>query len=596
MKKILMALLLSHSISNLSAQDPAVTIDIADLDPDQGEMLRMYGIDYESGDTGSSGLPIGGGGDFDGDGNEDMAIGFMKAQRNGLFRSGVSAVLLGDGTISNTYNANQPDPNIFIIEGSEVRGNLGNELWFADFNNDGFSDLVICCQNCSPPGRDNTGSLVIILGGPHIREFTSEMNPLDLASPDPRIPIIEIFGVEDYDRLGQWMRPADFDGDGVDDIAVGADQSDINRPNDGEVWVIRGGDHVTTATTQIDLADHGSGPWDGNIARFIPPDLPAQSRGLHFGATLFGGDADGNGKAELAVAAALNRSGAGLTPEGVPFGSYHSSGGAAGGGSAVIIWDDHFPEAPWPSGYTVDLETTTGTLTVINGAANLASPFGRSTTFGEELAIGIDFDGDGKGDFLAADLVGDTTGINRNSGLGVVFFEIEQYKNMSIDLDNPSEIPDGARTSVIQGPSQGAIGVDTMAVGDFDNDGLDDLVIGNPQDNPNGRTNAGTLHVFYGNENGWPSFIDTRPGNLPSPDDIRILLLQGGQPFDVLIYSSSFGDVDGDGFTDIITNEMTGNNEIDNLANVGNLVVFSGQMLSESFLQPDPVTDIWMFQ
>ena len=49
---------------------------------------------------------------------------------------------------------------------------------------------------------------------------------------------------------------------------------------------------------------------------------------------------------------------------------------------------------------------------------------------------------------------------------------------------------------------------------------------------------------------------------------------------DTLCYSAAAGDVDGDGKTDIITNEMVGNGTAPDRLDVGNLIVLSGEFVS----------------
>ncbi len=96
------------------------------------------------------------------------------------------------------------------------------------------------------------------------------------------------------------------------------------------------------------------------------------------------------------------------------------------------------------------------------------------------------------------------------------------------------------------------------------------------------------MHVLFGQQGGWPDFIDTAPGQLPSPEVVRITEIQGARggagsdSGDTLCYSASAGDLDGDGLTDFITNEMTGNGIAQQTEDVGNLIVLSGQLISSS--------------
>jgi len=76
---------------------------------------------------------------------------------------------------------------------------------------------------------------------------------------------------------------ADFDGDGIADLAVGFAESDLNRPQGGAVFIYKG------ASTGLP-----------NAPTWV---LTGTSDTAQFGATLAAGDLDGDGKAELAVGA-----------------------------------------------------------------------------------------------------------------------------------------------------------------------------------------------------------------------------------------------------------------------------------------------------
>ncbi len=76
---------------------------------------------------------------------------------------------------------------------------------------------------------------------------------------------------------------ADFDGDGIDDVALGVPESDLNRPQGGAVFIFK-----------------------GSASGF--PEAPTwtiagQSDTAQFGAVMAAGDLDGDGKADLAISA-----------------------------------------------------------------------------------------------------------------------------------------------------------------------------------------------------------------------------------------------------------------------------------------------------
>ena len=445
-----------------------------------------------------------------------------------------------------------------------VRSVAGGEIWGDDVTGDGLGDLLICRQNFTPgTGREGAGALTIVVGGNALREYAAGLAYLDLRDPPSAITVVTFFGVSAYDRLGIWTRTGDVTGDGMDE------------PNRGAVYVIRGGEHLNMSQT-VDLADFGATALVGNLARMHPPE---GSTSYHFGATCQIADLDGNGRSEVLVAAALARSGAGIRLPGAPSGTGMSFGGSTDG-TLFIAWDDNFPEGAWPAGYEFTItEPSMGESSVIGGS-------NANSEFAEDIVGGLDYDGDGSPDLFLGDLIGNG-GNGTNSGLGYLIFDAGSLKGLNFDFDEP---PEEIRFSVVAGPTAGSIGTDTTAQGDFNGDGLADLLIGNPKDDPQGRNNAGTMHVLFGQNKEWPEVIDLASARLPPPSTLRITQIDGANgragsdSGDIICYSAAAGDIDGDGRVDIIVNEMEGNGLSPGTVDVGNLLLISGAALPVSEL------------
>jgi hypothetical protein len=75
----------------------------------------------------------------------------------------------------------------------------------------------------------------------------------------------------------------DFDGDGIEDVALGVPESDLNRPQGGAVFIFKG--------AMSGLPDAPT--WT----------IPGQSDTAQFGAVMAAGDLDGDGRADLAISA-----------------------------------------------------------------------------------------------------------------------------------------------------------------------------------------------------------------------------------------------------------------------------------------------------
>jgi hypothetical protein len=548
-----------------------VTLDLAELSTEDAVLMRVHGANG----NGARGVPVAGGYDCDGDGHQDVA--FASIQASPLGRAGAGEVLLvfGDGTAGGEINTANFSARVLRIVGAAPSEVAGSEIWMDDVTGDGLGDLLIGRQNHTPdPLRSGSGALSILVGSEELRALAASGTVIDLAAPPPEVELVTLIGAQALGRLGIWVRSGDLTGDGIADLAVGADQEESGAaPHAGAVYVVRGGAHLATSQV-VDLAEFGATALVGHLARLLPPP---GSQDYHLGATVQIADLDGAGIGDLLIAATLDRAGAGLPAAGQPPSSAHARGGTSEG-TLFVAWDDNFVDDPWPAGFSFELQDPPGAKTIIDGGeGNLA--------FGEELIGGFDWDSDGAPDLFVGDIAGDgTEGATRpRSGLGHVFYDAGSLRGLLFDLDSP---PPGIATTRLLGGRTGDISSDTAAAGDFDGDGIADLVVASPHASPLGRDGAGALHVLFGRSGTWPETIDLAPGTLPLPGDVRIAWVQGargrvlGDLGDTLAYSAAVSDLDGDGRSDLVTNEMLGNGVASSAVDAGNLIVLSGARLT----------------
>jgi hypothetical protein len=557
--------------SALLAQ-PMAIVDLADVPTNDGRLLRVRAALG----TGEKGLPVAGGWDLDNDGFEDYAIGSLHASPDGRDRAGVVSLVFGDGTISGEIDLAVPQARALVIWGDQDQETAGNTIWIDDVTGDGIGDLLICRQNYTPgEGRLGAGALTIVKGGPELKTFAAELEPFDLRDPDPALTITHVVGVGDRDRFCVWARTGDVAGDGAAEILVGADQEDgpDAATHAGAAYLLLGGPHLGAGGT-LDLSNLAAPALAGKVARIEAP--PGYSH-HHMGGTVLVADLDGNDKGEVLIAVTLNR----ITQTIGPDGDFQAHGnGGSPDGRVFILWDDSFT-TPWSAVFELEVDDPPGTLTTIEGASI-------DVNFGEDMVGGLDYDGDGKADLFVGDLTADDTGGSRPfSGIGWVFYDAESLKGQSIDLDAP---PPGLSFTKIRGPinvgvSFGTIGADTSLHGDYDGDGIADLAFCSPLADPQGRTNAGMIHVFRGKVGGWPALIDTAA--LPPPSQVQTVEIHGANGTsgsdtgDILCYSAASGDVDGDGLADLIVNEMEGNGS--STVDAGTLLVIRGAFLFPLF-------------
>lgn len=93
--------------------------------------------------------------------------------------------------------------------------------------------------------------------------------------------------------------------------------------------------------------------------------------------------------------------------------------------------------------------------------------------------------------------------------------------------------------------------------GDVNGDGFDDWIVGEPSGQPFGRVLAGMVYVFYGSRDPLPSTINLATGQ--SVTTQRMTFVQGSDLLFQTGWSVTSGDMDGDGYDEIITGAFTAN-------------------------------------
>ncbi|NND59644.1 MAG: hypothetical protein HKN49_05190, partial [Gammaproteobacteria bacterium] len=325
----------------------------------------------------------------------------------------------------------------------------------------------------------------------------------------------------------------------------------------------------------IDLAGFGTTTLAGHVLRIEPP---AGSEDYHFGSTVALADLDNNLRAEVLIAAALARAGAQLEADGAPPGSAIKNGGNPGG-SLFIFWDDNFPAgATWPAGLVLSADAPPASFSRVDGGT-VSGTF-TNLRLAEEMLGGLDYDGDGTADLFVGDIRGNGRG-RSESGLGHVFFDASSLRNQAFSMN---AVPTAISVSTILGIAAGTISADTSLHGDFDGDGIADLGISSPLGNPLGRVHAGIVHVLWGQPGPWPAIIDLLDGSRPAGFAITDIYGARGQTSgadlgDTLMYSAAGADVNNDGKTDLVINEMRGNGVAAGALDVGNLIILGGELV-----------------
>jgi len=406
----------------------------------------------------TDGISVSGAGDVNGDGIDDLIIGNSLAEPNGNSRSGQSFVVFGTNSgFSSSLDLSTLDgTNGFVINGGDSSDRSGESVSGAgDVNGDGVDDLIIGAHGVDPNGNSQAGASYVVFGSNS--GFSSS---LDLSTLDGTNGFV-INGIDVNDRSGDSVSGlGDFNGDGFDDLIIGAPAADRNGISyAGESYVVFGNSGGFSSSLDLSTLNGSNG--------FV-------INGIDFrdfsGSSVSGaGDVNGDGFDDLIIDS--------LSPANL-------------GRSFVVLGNN--------SGFlpSLDLSTLDGSNGfVINGINTICFN-----------AISVSCAGDANGDGIDDIIIGAALGgpngvfgVDPNATLGAgqsyVVFGTNSGFASSLDLSTL----DGTNGFLINGIDVGdEAGTSVSSAGDVNGDGIDDLIIGARYGDPNGNMGAGESYVVFG--------------------------------------------------------------------------------------------------
>jgi hypothetical protein len=420
--------------------------------------ISMF-LGESSGDR--SGYSVSAAGDVNGDGFDDILIGAPERNVGGsfigetyLFFGKASGWVLGMSISSADASF---IGNNYSYSGSSVSG-------VGDVNGDGFDDILI--------GAPTKEMSYLVFG-----KATGWSKDYSLSFADA-----SFVGETAEDWFGSSVSGAgDVNGDGYDDILIGAPDRDQGASNVGKIYLILGKASGWSKDTPMTMAD----------ASFI-----GEARNDHAGYSISSaGDVNGDGYDDILI------------------GAY----GSRDNGQTYLIFGKI-------DGWSRDISLSSAD----------ASFIGKS--YGEDSGYSVSGAGDVNNDGFDDILIGAPLGSEDFSGHSYLIFGKASGWSMDTSLSS-------ADASFLGESSEDCSGHSVSGAGDVNKDGFDDILIGAPW-RSEGVSNSGKTYLILGKVSGW-----TKDMSLSNAD----YSFKGEAAGDRSGYSvSGAGDIDNDGLDDIL--------------------------------------------
>jgi Ca2+-binding RTX toxin-like protein len=467
----------SGSVYVVFGNPSADTVDLASLGSD-GFRIDGAAADDHAGESAAIA------GDVNDDGLDDVIVGAPDADNNTRAGSGSAYVVFGKATTTNVDLASL-DTAGFRIDGNQSGDAAGRSVeGGGDVNGDGIDDVLL---GTTGHGTGH-GAVYVVFGS----ESPTNVDLLSYTSG------FLIAGAAVNDLAGADVANAgDVNNDDLDDIVLGAPQTDNNSRNlSGSAYVVFGKEDTTTV--QLASLDTGGFRIDGAAAS------DAVARDVD-GA----GDVNGDGFADVVMNTALA-----------------DNNSRNDSGSAYVV----FGKATTTN---VDLASLDTGGFRIDGASE-------GDQAGSSVATGGDVDNDGR-----ADIVVGATHVDKHSRNNSGSAYVVLGKTTTTNVDLASLGTGGFRIDGAAADDQA--GWIVANAGDVDDNGLDDVIVGAPFADNNSRTDSGSAYI----ELVWLEGDCANPLSGTSGDDTLI----GGPAGDDITGGAGADDLSGEEGNDCVAGE-----------------------------------------
>jgi hypothetical protein len=385
-------------------------------------------------------------GDFDGDGYFDLAVGVPYEDVGSVGQAGAVNVIYGTDVggldVAGNQYWNQNEPN---VDGTaEEDDHFGYALAVGNFDGDSYDDLAIGIPDENIDDLVDGGMVYILYG---TSDGLSTAQDQIWHQGDAR---------EAGDQYGQALAAGDFDGDGYDDLAVGAPSEDL-------------GSVLNTGAVNIYYGSFNGLAYRANYSFWHQNSMEIEDtadEGDYFGSSLTTGDFNGDGYDDLGV--------------GVPYEDVGSPSVVDTGAVNVL-----YGSSAGITGTNSDYWHQDAGIGSINEGDDR---FGFALTAGDfdgdryaDLAVGVPYeDWDEENCGIVQVLYG-TTG-----GLTATGYQV--WRQNYSTVNGVEEVDDQYGYA--------------LAAGNFDGDKYVDLAIGIPYESIGSADQAGAVNVIYGSNSG----------------------------------------------------------------------------------------------
>jgi len=335
--------------------------------------------------------------------------------------------------------------------------------------------------------------------------------PLSLGGPAGAANLV-FSGLAASDYAGASLSDVgDFDGDGHPDFLVGA-----YGAGNGTAYLVRGGPWLASLTGPVDLDAQSN----SNITGIFGESTSDQA-GRSVSAA---GDVNGDGLADLIV------------------GASRSDAGASNAGSAYIIFG-----TPNPGWHRYLSGVRSGAYPAIALDGQVSSDYA-----GHSVSAAGDFNGDGFGDVVIGAYGADRPGslpfsTVSNVGKAYVVFGQPTWVGTGHSAQSLAGlVASGGAAEIVGEHAGGYLGYSVAGAGDFNGDGLDDVVVGaNRAPGGSGVSQSGRAYIVYGRTSGFSIDVGAK--------EVWVSEVVGSAASDYLGYSiDGGGDFNRDGFDDVV--------------------------------------------